>query len=335
MPRTPLIGRDEEIAGVRALLAKEHVPLVTLTGPSGVGKSRLAVQAAAQLRESFPDGVWFVSLASVRDPALVLPAIARVLDLRDEGDEPIEQRLQRLLHDQSLLLVLDSFEQVAPAAPEITTLLAASPSVKALVTSRVSLHVTGEHEFPVAPLPLPAGHAAKPRELEANHAVALFLQRARAVRPEFALTEANAEAVAEICRRLDGLPLAIELAAARVKVLSPQALLARLTNRLQVLTGGPRDLPVRLQTMRDAIAWSYDLLDVDEQALFRRLAVFTRGFSLDAADFVCGVQESGVRGQGENASPSLTPDSLLLTPDVLDGIASLVDKSLLRQDERG
>ncbi|MGH2534169.1 MAG: ATP-binding protein [Thermomicrobiales bacterium] len=330
-PRTPLIGRDEEIAGVRALLAEEHVPLVTLTGPSGVGKSRLALQAATDLRDAFPDGVWFVPLASIRDPALVLPAIARAFDLRNEGDEPVDQRLHRLLHHQSLLLVIDSFEQVASAAPVITNLLAACPGVKALVTSRVSLHLTGEHEFPVAPLPLPAGRIAQLGDLEANHAVALFLQRARAVRPEFALTEANAAAVAEICRRLDGLPLAIELAAARVKVLSPQALLARLTNRLHVLTGGPRDLPVRLQTMRDAIAWSYDLLDEEEQTLFRRLAVFARGCSLDAAERVVSRESRDVRNN-ERA----THNPRLTTHDsVLDGLASLVDKSLLRQDERG
>jgi predicted ATPase len=271
----------------------DRARLLTLTGPRGVGKTRLALQLAADLFPAFADGAAFVALTPVRDPERVVTTIATGLGLRDAGDRPIEERLATLLRERRMLLVLDNFEQVMAAAPRIAELLAAGPDLTIVVTSRAPLRITGEQEFAVPPLRLPelpegARDHLTLDELAANEAVALFLQRSRSVRPGFALTEANAAAVVEVCRRLDGLPLAIELAAARSKVLSPPALAARLTNRLQVLTGGPSDQPIRLQTMRGAIAWSSDLLAPEDQTLFRRLAVFAGGFTLDAAEAVVG-----------------------------------------------
>ena len=262
------------------------------------------------MADAFPDGVTFVDLSPLTDPTLVVPTIAAALGVREAMDRSLLETLSTVLAPQTLLLVLDNFERVLRAAADIVALLSASPNLTVLVTSREPLHVQGEHEFPVLPLPLPPPddvHVVA--ELAQIPAVTLFVERARATQPTFTLTVDNAVAVAAICRRLDGLPLAIELAAARVKVLPPLALLNRLGQRLPLLTGGGSDLPTRQRTMRDAIAWSYDLLTADEQALFRRLAVFAGGFTLSAAEAMAA------------------PDQYL---SVLDGVGALVEQSLVR-----
>lgn len=264
-----------------------------------------------------------MELAPVTDPTLVLPTIAQAIGISESGPRPLDVRLLTALSDTRVLLVIDNFEQVIAAARIVAALLAGGPRLKTLVTSRTPLRVSGEQEFPVPPLELPDMRAASTNMFAENPAIALFVQRARAVRPGFGLDEGNATAVAEVCRRLDGVPLAIELAAARSKILSPQALLARLTSGLSMLTGGPYDQPVRLQTMRAAIAWSYDLLAVEEQALFRRLAVFAGGFSLAAAEAISGV----------SGGTPLTPNHTHLPAclSILDGLSTLVDSSLVRQ----
>ena len=302
-----------------ALLQRPEIHLLTLTGSAGVGKTRLALQVATELVEAFAEGVQFVSLAALNDPELVLPALAEALGLREPGALPTLTLLASALHERRMLLVLDNFEQVIAAAPDLAALLEACPGVKLLVTSREVLHLRAEQQFVALPLALPALPQRTPLQqidsaaLEENPAMQLFLQRAQAVQPNFHLTPDNAATIAEICHRLEGIPLAIELAAPRLKLLSPQALLARLERRLQVLTGGARDLPERQRTMRATIAWSYELLSPAEQALFRRLAVCAGGWTLEAAEQVC--LEAGA--------------SKL---DMLEGLSSLLDKSLLNQE---
>lgn len=325
---TPLVGRAEAVRQVVALLERADVRLATLTGPGGIGKTRLALQAAAELVDAFADGVYLAALGPITDPELVAGTVAQTLGLRELGSASPEENLKTYLADKQVLLVLDNFEQVIGAGPYIMELLVACPRVTVLATSRIALHLRGEHEFAVPPLALPVRLIARPGSAVTDSdlagmaqyaAVALFIERAQAVKRDFAVTSANVPAIAEICARLDGLPLAIELAAARVRLLPPQALLARLSSRLKLLTGGPRDLPERQQTLRNAIAWSYDLLAPREQALFRRLAVFAGGCTLEAAETVC-------------AAPEGTQP---LAVDVLDGLDSLVAQSLLRQQESG
>jgi predicted ATPase/DNA-binding CsgD family transcriptional regulator len=315
IPLTPLLGRESEVAAVSELFTQSDVRLVTLTGPGGVGKTRLAIEVAEHVAGDFRHGIAFVGLSSIRGPGLVAPAIARSLGLSEGGDEILTVRLAAVLREKHLLLVLDNFEQVVDAAGVVADLLLACPGLKILVTSRMRLRLSGEYEHPVPPLGLATTQGTQLGEdSEPADAVRLFVERAQAVQPSFALTADNSQAVSDICRRLDGLPLALELAAAWVKVLSPQALLARLENRLLLLTGGGRDLPERQQTMRATINWSYNLLPPNEQLAFRRLAVFAGGFTMEAAESVL---------DWVNVSET----------SVLDAVASLVEKSLLvRQD---
>jgi predicted ATPase/transcriptional regulator with XRE-family HTH domain len=345
LPRylTTFIGRTREVTEISQLLATTR--LVTLTGPGGVGKTRLGLQVAAELSARFADGVFFVNLAPLSDPALVGSTLAQTLDIRPADAQPLEESLISYLRPKHLLVVLDNFEQVLAAAPLVSRLLERCPQLSVLVTSREGLHIYGEQEYPVPPLAQPDLKQLAPgadlfRVLSQYAAVELFIQRARAVKPDFAVTNANAPAVAEICARLDGLPLAIELAATRSKLFPPQALLARLDSALggslQLLTGGARDLPARQQTLRNALAWSYNLLDAGEQTLFGRLAVFVGGFTLAAAAAVCQQPGSAAAGQGtlQAASDALTPTADSPPIDVLAGIASLLEKSLLWQAEQ-
>jgi predicted ATPase/class 3 adenylate cyclase len=310
-PLTDLIGRDEELSDMVRLLGEDGARLVTITGPGGIGKTRLALEVAAEALDRYSDGVFFVDLSPLTDPALVVPTIAATVGVREVTGQRLHDTLAGSLAEKRLLLVLDNSEHVLAAAGELARLLAACPGVSILTTSREPLHVRGEREFPLQPLALPPAHRL-PRieEMARVPAVSLFVERATASHPEFALTADNASAVAAVCQRLDGLPLAIELATARVKMLPPAALLARLEKRLPLLTGGGRDLPARQRTMRDALAWSYDLLTGEERALFRRLAVFSGGFTLAAAEAVTPVQ---------------------LTPAVVDHLGALIEQSLLRQ----
>ncbi|MBA2518214.1 MAG: helix-turn-helix domain-containing protein, partial [Chloroflexia bacterium] len=322
-PLTSLVGREREITALAAAL-RGRDRLLTLTGPGGVGKTRLAVAAASAVAGDLPGGVCYVALGAIGDPRLVAPTIAQVLGVREAGRESIEARLESAMGEQRLLLVLDNFEQVVEAAPLVAALLAACPHLTVLVTSRVRLRISGERERPVPPLALAAPDAqAATGGVAQSDAVRLFVERAHAVRQDLVFTAEQATAVEAICQRLDGLPLAIELAAARVNVLPPTDLLARLVRMLPLLTGGPRDAPARLRTMRGAIAWSYDLLTGDERAFFHRLAVFAGGFTLDAAEAVAGAG-TPLRVQGVPGTP--------VSAAALDLVAALVDKSLLRAE---
>jgi predicted ATPase len=318
VPRTAFIGREPEAAALRQLLGRDDVGLVTLTGPGGIGKTRLALQVAGEIKHQFPAGVCFVSLSVVEAPGLIASAIAQALGVRETGNQSAQESMKDYLGGlaQPMLLLLDNFEHILAAAPVISDLLSVGPKLKIVVTSQSPLHVYGEHEFPVPPLALPDPKSLLPLDvLSRLPAIALFVERARAVKHEFALTHENAPAVAAVCARLDGLPLAIELAAARIKLLTPSAMLTRLESCLNLLTGGARDLPTRQQTLRGTVDWSYGLLNPAEQTLFRRLSVFLGGCTLEAVEAVCD-----------------TAGDLGL--DVLDGVASMVDKSLAQQVEQ-
>ncbi|MFN8590721.1 MAG: tetratricopeptide repeat protein [Thermomicrobiales bacterium] len=311
-PANPLIGRTTELAQVTDLLNEPAVRLLTLTGPGGVGKTRLALEAAITDFSAFPDGVWFVDLASIQDHTLVLPAIARVLGVREGDGRPLPDLVADYLKPRTLLLVLDNLEHLLRAAPRIAELLAAAPGLRVLATSRAPLRIRGEREFAVPPLDAPSasfGTATIASALDSN-AVQLFVDRARAARPAFDVTEDNVNAVVEICRRLDGLPLAIELAAARVRVLPPRELLTRLEDRLKLLSSGSRDAPARQQTLHAAIAWSHDLLSEEAQIAFRRLAVFAGAPTLTSIEAVVDIEASAA---------------------TFDAVASLVEESLLQQ----
>ncbi|HMA33334.1 MAG TPA: tetratricopeptide repeat protein [Chloroflexia bacterium] len=322
-----LIGREREMAALTTLLRRPAVRLVTLTGAGGTGKTRLAVQVALELLPAFADGVYYIALAPIRDPTLVASTVAEALGLTEAAGQAIGERLRDHLAGKQLLLVLDNFEQILAATPLLVDLLAGAPQLKILVTSRTVLAVAGEQDFAIAGLAVPASDTLPPTILPTIPAVALFIERARTANADFMLTAENAAAVVALCGRLDGLPLALELAAARSNILSPPELLARLggaePRSLQLLTGGSGALPARQQTLRAAIAWSYDLLEPAEQLLFRRLAVFVGGWTLKAAEAVAG-------GQGpDRLLPPLpgTPQPLILL------LAALLDKSLLRQSD--
>nr|MBA2521323.1 adenylate/guanylate cyclase domain-containing protein [Chloroflexia bacterium] len=336
VPPTPLIGREREVATVREWLGfdnsgsppRDGARLVTLTGPGGAGKTRLALELASVLVPEFADGVVFVPLADLTDAALVLPAIAARLEVADPGGGRTREAVIERLEPLDLLMVLDNLEQVMAATPIVAELLAACPRLTVLATSRERLNLRGERELPVPPLPLPGlvplgaevtgprGESRLVERVGESAAVRLFLDRATATKPSFELTTENALAIAEICRRLDGLPLAIELAAARIRMLSPSALLSRLDRRLDLLAGGARDLPSRQQTMRNAVAWSHDLLTSEEQRLFARLAIFAGGAASESAEAILGLD--GLDGDTE--------------PLDFEILEMLVDKSLVRLD---
>jgi non-specific serine/threonine protein kinase len=306
---SPIVGREREVDEVSGLLRSPRVRLVTLTGPGGTGKTRLALEVARALLAEYRDGVFAVDLSQLADPSLVAAHIGQALRLAEAGGTPMGELLARHLRERELLLLLDSFEHLLAAAPLVSELLGSAPGLKVLATSRAPLHLRQEREVAVEPLEVPAFSTLPPlEELARSGAVALFVERAREAKPSFGLTAENARAVVEICRRLEGLPLAIELAAARVKLFAPRALLGKLEHRLKLLTGGARDLPERQQTMRGAVSWSYDLLDAGERELLCRLAVFAGGCDYEAAEAVCGEgagrQGSGAGQGGSRAAPA-------------------------------
>ncbi len=309
---TPFIGRAKQLAALKELLLAADTRLVTLMGPGGTGKTRLSLQVAQELLGQFPNGVYFVQLAEDTDANQFISRVAQQLEVR-EGGQPLLENVKDCLRDRRLLLVLDNFEQLVSAAPTVAEIIAAAPQLKIIISSRIALNLQGEREFPVPPLELPqAENDSALENLIENESISLFVGRARAVHPSFSLTKDNASAVAEICRRLDGLPLALELAAARIKLLQPQAILTRLDDKLKLLTGGARDLPARHQTLRNTLEWSYDLLNEDEKILYARLSVFVGGFTLEAAEAVCN------------------QDGKL---DILESLTSLVNNSLVQQEE--
>jgi predicted ATPase len=311
-PPTPLIGREVELEKVSTLLEKKEVRLVTLTGPGGVGKSRLGLEVARRLQGVFKDGVYFIPLSAVTDPNLVLPTIAKVLAIPEDANKPILETLKEHLEHKQILLLLDNFEQITSAAPVLSELIAEAPGLELLVTSRAPLRIAAEYVCAVPPLALPSVGRSPLEAIRDTEAVRLFTDRAKAVKQDFELTVDNALAVAEICYRLDGLPLAIELAAARVPLLTPQAILKRLDKRFDLLKGGARDLPTRQQTLKNTIDWSFQLLSEADKRLFTRLAVFVGGSSFEAVEVLC------------EDDPDI---------NVLEGLSSLVEKSLLKQTE--
>ncbi len=307
---TPFIGRAAQLAALKELILKPDVRLITLIGPGGTGKTRLSLQAAQESLEHFPNGAFFVPLADDTDANQFIARLAQQLEVR-EGGRPLLDNIQDYLRDKKLLLVLDNFEQLISAAPVVANLLAAAPQLKIITSSRIVLKIQSEREYPVPPLEMPQRESTL-EDLAGYESVKLFVERARAAQPNFALTQENASSVTEICLRLDGLPLALELAAARVKLLSPQAILSRLDDQLKLLTGGARDLPSRHQTLRNTLEWSYSLLNDDEKKLYARLSVFVGGFTFEAAEAVCNTDNKF---------------------DILEGLTALVDNSLLRQEE--
>jgi predicted ATPase len=308
---TPFIGRAGQIVAVKNLLLSPQTRLVTLTGPGGTGKTRLSLRVAEKSIDHFPDGAFFVPLADDTDAIQFVSRLAQQLEVREAGRALLES-IKDYLRDKNLLLVLDNFEQLVSAAPVVADLLAAAPQLKIITSSRMPLQLHGEREYPVPPMDLPKTGELSIDRLLGSESVNLFVERARASNPNFALTSDNAFVIAEICRRLDGLPLALELAAARIKLLPPQAILSRLDDRLKLLTGGARDLPSRHQTLRRTLEWSYSLLNNEEKSLYARLSVFVGGFTLEAAETIC------------NAEGNF---------DILEGLTSLVNNSLLRQEE--
>ncbi len=322
LSRTLLVGREKEASEIKNLLRQKDVRLLTMTGIGGTGKTTLSRAVAAEMLREFSDGVFFIELAAVTDPQFAASTIAQPLGVKESGGKAMLETLKEYLAGKQMLIVIDNFEQVIGAAPQIAELLSAAQQLKILITSRTLLHLSAEREYEVPPLALPENiEQLAFEELSNYEAVKLFVERARTAKPNFSLTPENAKNVAEICLRLDGLPLAIELAAARVKILSPQAILSKLENRLQLLTGGAQDLPARQQTMRGAVAWSYDLLTEDEKQLFEILSVFNGGFMFEAAEAVC-----------ENFKLQTVDDEYEL--NALDGITSLVDKSLIISKEQ-